>query len=76
MDCSEDESLLMRLVEKWVNYYPSLRNSKRDRYILADIVLQGEMDTSAFGGLANYLAYLDMISLDLWRLIRGNKSVE
>jgi hypothetical protein len=43
---------------------------------LADIVLQGEMDSPAFGGLANYLAYLDMVSLDLWRLIRGNKSVE
>jgi hypothetical protein len=34
------------------------------------------METSAFGGLANYLTYLDMISLDLWRLMRGNKSVE
>jgi hypothetical protein len=41
VDCSSEESPLMKLVEKWVNYYPSLRNSKRDKYLLADIATQG-----------------------------------
>lgn len=74
MDCSGEESPLIELVEQWVNFYPSLRNAKRDRYLLSSIVLQDELETSVFGGLANYLTYLDIISVDLWRIIRGKRN--
>jgi hypothetical protein len=74
VDCSGEESPLAELVEQWVNFYPSLRNAKRDRYLLSTIVLQDELETSAFGGLPNYLTYLDIISVDLWRIIRGKRN--
>lgn len=74
VDCSGEESPLLRLVEQWVNFYPSLRNAKRDRYLLNEIVLQDELEATAFGGLANYLAYLDIISVDLWRILRGKRN--
>ncbi len=74
VDCSAEKSILIRLIEQWVNYYPSLRNAKRDCYIFSEIVLQDQLETSAFGGLTNYLTYLNIISADLWRILRRKKS--
>jgi hypothetical protein len=74
VDCTGEGSILIRLVEQWVNFYPSLRNARRECYLLSDIVLQDELETSVFGGLTNYLAYLNIISVDLWRILRKKKS--
>jgi hypothetical protein len=74
VECAEETSPLIDLVQGWVNFYPSLRSNRRDKYLLAEVVLQDGLDTAAFMGYAGYLAYLNIISVDLWRLIRNKKS--
>ena len=58
------------LINDWVNYYPTLRN--RQLLLLNDIVTQ-EQSVDIFSGHDEYLTYLNLISLDLWKLIRRGK---
>lgn len=74
VDCAEETSPLIDLIQGWVNFYPSLRSNKRDKYIVGDVVLQDGLENNVFGGYAGYLAYLNIIGVDLWRLIRNKKS--
>lgn len=76
VDCSEEESPLVDLIQGWVNFYPGLRAARREKRLLAEAVLQEGLTGTAFGGFAGYLTYLNIISVDLWRILRNKKSEE
>ena len=56
VDCSEEQSPLVDLIQGWVNFYPGLRAARREKRLLADAVLQEGLPGTAFGGFAGYLS--------------------
>ncbi len=60
----------MGLLQNWINLYPTIKTNNRAKYLIKDLVLQNNPDYSSISGYYNYLAYLNTISVDLWRVIR------
>ena len=60
---------LLALVTSWVGYYPSIQG--RSKVLLGEIVLQESTSPQEIQGFHLYLHYLDLISQDLWRVLRG-----
>ena len=61
---------LVELVQDWINYYPTVRNHQQ--LLLCDIVAQ-EQTTNIFVGYGEYVSYLNLIALDLWKILRRGK---
>lgn len=64
-------SPLLGLIHGWINYYPSIKG--REKVLLGEIVLQEDLGIEDIQGYETYLQYLNLISLDLWKLVKGTR---
>lgn len=67
-------SPLLDLINGWINYYPSLKG--RAKVAIGEIVLQEDYTAEEVQGYDLYLQYLNLISFDIWKLLKGSKSEE
>ena len=74
IDFAEEEEWLAEMVHNWVNFYPTIRSARRDKYLLCQLVLQDALDLKTVKGFSHFLAYLNIISVDVWKIIRNKKS--
>ena len=62
---------LLQLIQGWVGYYPSLKGQKK--ILIGEVVLQGSINPEELQGYDLYFHYLNLISVDLWKLLLGGR---
>ena len=74
IEVEEGMSPLLQLIQGWINYYPTIKG--REKVLLGEMVLQEELSIEDIQGYDTYLQYLNLISLDLWTVLKGSKNEE
>lgn len=74
IDFTEEEEWLVDIVHNWVNFYPTIRSTRREKYLVCRLVLQDVLDLRTVKGFAHFLAYLNIISVDVWKILRNKKN--
>ena len=74
VDLTDEDSHLIEIIQGWISFYPTIRSSGLSQFKICEIALQNNVDVSSFKGFYNYLTYLNIISADLWKIIRGKKT--
>jgi len=72
IELAEDISQLLDLIHGWVDFYPTINRS--GKVLLTELILQDKTSVEEINGYDVYLHYLNLISTDLWKLLKKTKN--
>lgn len=71
IEVHENISPLLPLINGWINFYPSIK--RKNKVLFGELVLQDHESVDNINGYDLYLNYINLISVDLWKLLTKQK---